>query len=62
MYCQMFYNVVNATRAAIGPSQLHQTRLDTTLDFVLLLIVLHSFLLFLFCRHNVILYLVAKVR
>ena len=47
MYCQTFYNVVNATRAAIGPSQLHQTRLDTTLDFVLLLIVLHTFPLFL---------------
>ena len=47
MYCQTFYNVVNAMYAAIGPSQLHQTRLDTTLDFVLLLVVLHSFPLFL---------------
>ena len=43
MYCQTFYNVVNAICAAIGPSQLHQTRLDTTLDFVLLLIALHTF-------------------
>ena len=33
--------------AAIGPSQLHQTRLGTTLDFVLLLIVLDTFRLFL---------------
>ena len=47
MYCETFYNVVNAMYAAIGPSQLHQTRLDTTLDFVLLLVVLHSFPLFL---------------